>query len=86
MKDFLLVYRRSTASLVECRELGTDRANALAERFSIEKRERRDPDVEVVILSAPSKETLMRTHSRYFKTLSELASDFSSGLAQSGAI
>ena len=81
MKDFLLVYRRSTATLLECRELGEDRAKALAERFAVEKREEADPDVEVVVLSAASKDALMNTHSRYFKTISELASDLSAGIA-----
>ena len=80
MKDFLLVYRRSTAALIECRDLGEDRAKAQAERFSIEKRERNDPDVEVVILSAASKDALINTHSRYFKTMSELVSDLSAGI------
>lgn len=81
MKHFLLVYRRSTAKLIEFRDLGEDRARAVETRFAAEKRERADPDVEVVVLSAPSKEALMKTHSRYFKTISELASDLNVGLA-----
>ena len=77
VKYFLLVYRRSTATLVEIRDLGKDGAKALAERFAIEKRERRDPDIEVVILSARSEDSLKNTHSRYFKTISQLARDLS---------
>ena len=72
-KQFLIVYRRSTGTLVEVIDLGIDRASALAERFAREVREKDDPDVEVVLLTAPGREALMRTHSRYFKTTSELA-------------
>jgi len=85
MKAFLLVYRRSTAELLECRDLGEDRAKALAERFAIEKRERHDSDIEVVILSARSEDALRRTHSRYFKTMSELASDFHVGITSTSS-
>ena len=80
MKHFLLVYRRSTATLVEIRDLGTDGGKALAERFAIEKRERTNPDIEVVILSAQSEDILKKTHSRYFRTMAQLAHDLSTGL------
>jgi hypothetical protein len=65
MKQFLLVYRRSSGTLMECRELGNDPAVALQERVAAE-RNQSDSDVEVVLLSAPSFEALKRTHSRYF--------------------
>lgn len=60
------------------RDLGEDRAKAQALRFAAEKELRTDPDVEVVILAAQSREALVQTHSRYFKTLSQLASELSS--------
>ena len=73
MKYFLLVYRRSTASLVDCQELGDEPGLARAARSARELLERADPDVEVVVLSAPSLAALMETHSRYFRTASQLA-------------
>ena len=73
MKYFLVVYRRSTAYLLDCQDLGEDPKGATAKRLERELRERADPDVEVVVLSAPSKEALVETHSRYFKTASQLA-------------
>ena len=76
VKHFLLVYRRSTAELISCKDFGEDRAAALAARFAAEMTQRTDPDVEVVVLSADSRETLAATHSRYFRTMSELVSDF----------
>jgi hypothetical protein len=69
---FLVVYRRSTAELVECRDLGPDREGALLERFEREKKEKDDPDVEVVLLSATSREALEKTHARYFRNDIEL--------------
>ena len=32
-----------------------------------------DPNIEVVLLEADSRETLLRTHARYFKTVAEIA-------------
>jgi hypothetical protein len=72
MRQFLLVYRRSTGKLVELQDLGTDASSALRQRFERENQERQDPDVEVVLFSAPSREALVRTHARYFKTENEL--------------
>ena len=78
MKHFLLLYRRSTGRLEQLRDLGDDRAKAMVVRFDQEKKLRTDPDLEVVILSAQSRNALMHTHARYFKTLSELATELSS--------
>lgn len=75
MKYFLLVYRRSIGRLEECRDLGSDREAALKVRFERERRERTDPDVEVVVLGSPSLEALKLTHARYFKSFGELVSD-----------
>lgn len=75
MKHFLIVYRRSNGRLLECRDLGTDRAAATRERLAAEKAHLTEPDVEVVILSARSREVLERTHSRYFRSARELAED-----------
>lgn len=75
MKHFLIVYRRGEGRLLECRDLGTDRAAATSKRLATERTHVADPDVEVVILSAKSREVLERTHSRYFRTARELAED-----------
>ena len=75
MKHFLIIYRRGEGRLIECRDLGSDRAAATHERLSAEKAYVKDPDVEVVILSAHSREMLERTHSRYFRSARELAED-----------
>ena len=78
MKHFLLQYRRSTGRLLDLRDLGEDRSKALALRFAAEKELRTDPDVEVVILAAQTRDALIHTHSRYFKTLSQLTDELSS--------
>ena len=51
-----------------------ERPDALRRRFTIELENGYDGNVEVVILAAPSKDDLLRTHGRYFKSLAELAS------------
>lgn len=78
MKYFLLQYRRSTGQLLSLRDLGEDRDKAMTVRFATEKEQRTDLDVEVVILSALSKDALKHTHGRYFKTLSQLTNELSS--------
>jgi hypothetical protein len=49
-----------------------DRKAALQERFAVEERERADPDIEVVLLSAPSRDALVHTHARYFQRAGEI--------------
>ena len=39
-----------------------------------------DSDVEVVLLTASSREALIRTHARYFKTVPELANALAAAL------
>ncbi|HEX4492275.1 MAG TPA: hypothetical protein VH914_13785 [Acidimicrobiia bacterium] len=72
MKTFLLVYDVSTGTLVDRREMDADAARA--RRLELEKQFRDQPNIEVVVLSSDSLDTLKRTHSRYFKTVGELAS------------
>lgn len=74
MQHFLLVYDRRAGEIVH-EELFGDVKDALAERFRMERLHRTNPDIEVVVLSAESRDALERTHARYFRTLSELASD-----------
>jgi hypothetical protein len=81
MKQFLLVYRRSTGQLLELEDLGADMGAALQKRFAVEREQQADPDVEVVLLSATSREALARTHARYFRDTHTLATDLSSALS-----
>ena len=39
-----------------------------------------DSDVEVVLLTASSREALIRTHARYFKSVPELAAELAAAL------
>ncbi len=74
MRYYLMVYDRSAGRIVELKEFDEDeRTEALRERFLRELREVHNPDIEVVVLGAASRNGLLHTHSRYFKTLQELA-------------
>lgn len=77
MSLFLLVYDRSTQSLVgDVQEFAdADRELALSCRFEAEEREAQNPDLEVVLLAAQSREALQRTHARYFKHAAQIAHD-----------
>lgn len=82
MKQFLVVYRRSTGQLVTLEDLGSmEPYDAMRKRFEIERREIKDSDVEVVLLSALSREALKHTHSRYFKTGGELTAAMADALS-----
>jgi hypothetical protein len=72
MKHFLLVYDRQEGKLVreEMFEVGEQ---ALDRRFELELELQSRKDLEVVVLTAPSREALLATHARYFRTLGELA-------------
>jgi hypothetical protein len=72
MQHFLVVFDRPQGRVLREEAYDDERA-ALAERFRTEKLHRGNPDVEVVVLSAESREALRRTHARYFMTISELA-------------
>src|SRR5207237_7711399 len=55
-------------------------SDLMKKRFEVERREIKDSDVEVVLLSASSREALKRTHSRYFKTGEQLTADMAEAL------
>jgi hypothetical protein len=61
-KHFLIIYDRSQGELLECREYVSGN-RAMTRRFKVE---RLRPDLEVVVLSADSLDTVKQTHSRYF--------------------
>jgi len=72
MSHFLVVYDRSTGEL-ELTEFGEDQADrASRARLERELAERTHPEVEVVVLTSPSRAALERTHARYFKSVREL--------------
>lgn len=81
MRQFLLVYQRSTGELLLAEDLGDDRTEAMRRRAERERREKDDPDVEVVVLSGADAEAIKRTHARYFKSVREIAEDWQKRLS-----
>jgi hypothetical protein len=74
MKYFLLVYDQQVGRVESVEEFPTlSGPAALARRFELEVEYRARPSIEVVLLGAASKDALIRTHGRYFKTARELA-------------
>jgi hypothetical protein len=74
VKYFVLVYDKMAGMLREEREFAATEGNrAFDERRELMVRYRGDPNIEVAVLGADSRSDLVRTHSRYFKTLEELA-------------
>ena len=45
---------------------------AIRERFAKERRYRDNPDIEVVVLGSNSRDELLKTHSRYFRSAEEI--------------
>lgn len=74
MKYYLIVYDQATGLLIEFREFEQqDRAAALEARFKLEQDRLNQPSVEVVVLGGESRADLERTHARYFKSITEMA-------------
>jgi hypothetical protein len=72
MRLFVLRYDQATGD-VAIYTFEPDETNAaLARRFALERAARDQPNVEVVLLGAPSLESLKTTHARYFKTVEQL--------------
>ena len=80
MNQYLVRYRRSTGDLLQFEDLGPDRAAAMDRRLEEERVHKDDPDIEVVLLTASSREALIRTHARYFKSVPELAAALAAAL------
>ena len=67
-----MVYNRRTGkSTVREFPEGAGR-EAIRERFATERRHRNNPDIEVVVLGSSSRDELMKTHSRYFRSAEEI--------------
>jgi hypothetical protein len=72
MRNFLVVYNRRTGkSTVREFPEGSGR-EAIRERFANERHYRDNPDIEVVVLGSSSRDELMKTHSRYFRSAGEI--------------
>ncbi|MFV2062029.1 MAG: hypothetical protein ACC726_00780 [Chloroflexota bacterium] len=73
MSYFVIVYDQRSGK-VRVEEYPDDAGQAaLDRRFELEEANRERPQVEVVMMSAGSREDLERTHRRYFQNLEELA-------------
>jgi hypothetical protein len=73
MPYFVIVYDKPHGNLMRCEEYADDeRDQALAARVNLEEIVATVPDIEVVMLGAPSLGALKRTHARYFYTPAEL--------------
>ena len=69
----LVIYDRAAGRLLD-RQSFSRRGDALKARFRAEGAHRgQENNIEVVVLAARSEDALMRTHSRYFRSLEELA-------------
>jgi hypothetical protein len=71
---FLIEYDRPRGAIVQLREF-KPASRQLAEDARLElelELNRKGVDHEIVILDAPNKEALLRTHSRYFESVAEL--------------
>jgi hypothetical protein len=71
VNHYLVVFDRSKGEVLRCESFST-REGALQARFETERDLGHNGDVEVVVLGANSPEALVRTHSRYFRRLSQL--------------
>jgi hypothetical protein len=71
MNHYLIVFDRSNSDVIRCEQYET-RSEALQARFAAEREFGHSDDIEVVVLGARSQDAMRRTHSRYFKGLSQL--------------
>lgn len=75
MSYYLLVYDRRLGEVLEQREYSlVERERAWRERETLVAERIGDPNIEVVLLNAHSREDLLKTHSRYFKTVEQITS------------
>jgi hypothetical protein len=74
VKLFLVTYDRHRSRLLDEVRQFEDRSEAYRALHDAEQAHRGDQNVEVVLLAGESEADLRWTHSRYFETVSELAS------------
>jgi hypothetical protein len=74
MARVLLVYDRRRQTILREEEFADDELKrAVNERLAEEIAHKADPNIEVVLLEADSRDTLLTTHASYFKTVAEIA-------------
>jgi hypothetical protein len=74
MVRVLLVYDRRQRMILREEEYADEElTRAVNERLADEIAYKADPNVEVVLLEADSRETLLTSHASYFKTVAEIA-------------
>lgn len=78
VRSLLLVYDRSRGALLREAEF-SDTREAMRARFATEDTHR-GQDIEVVVLSARSRDDLLQIHGRYFLSMNEFAERFSSSV------
>ena len=77
MVRVLLVYDRHLRTILREEDFADDELKrAVSERLAEEIAHKADPNIEVVLLEADSRETLLTTHASYFKTVAEIARSF----------
>lgn len=81
IKHFLVVYDIA-AGRADVRAFGTDYDAAQTMYADVEQQTRDDANVDVVLLSADSLETIKRTHSSYFETRASFESLLPPGVLQ----
>lgn len=67
IKEFLLIYDREQAKLIDTLEFGIDRSAALTAYAEYEQKFAADPNVEVVLIGSDSLDTIRATHPNYFE-------------------
>jgi hypothetical protein len=72
MNHYLIVFDRSEGRLLRF-ERCTSSADAMKARFEAERLHRRNPDIEIVVLGARSRDAVRLTHARYFDAVGDLA-------------
>lgn len=73
MSQFLIIYDRKTGQLLGDQEFtDAERDQATEAKRQAERTHRGQRNIEVVLLGSANRANLERTHSRYFKRLSEL--------------
>jgi hypothetical protein len=72
MRNFLVIYNRRTGANTTREFPEGHGREAIRERFAQERLHRGDPDIEVVVLGSSSREELLKTHSRYFRSAEEI--------------
>ncbi|TDQ53767.1 hypothetical protein [Actinorugispora endophytica] len=83
MTNFLLVYDRSRGELLRETEFDNTR-EAMRARFAAEDAYQ-GQNIEVVVLSAQSRDDLLQTHGRYFLSMNQLIERFSASVRTAAA-